>query len=154
MLAVHPSRVVLSIALVAGLASCAADFTITLRNRSTLAFVPYPVVTDPPPPHREADPANTLGNNAEVSIDPVGFNPLFYNEGTQIGLMLQLALDDDPPAVLVRIFQHSVAPGQEGSDPSAQPQLVDEVLFEPTAENLIFTVRPQGSGFPVEFEEN
>ena len=123
--------------LAALLASCGAgDYTLTLRNRTEVDLVPYPVVTTPPPPHREADPANTLAHDSEVQIDTTGFNPLFFHEGSMKGVVIQLGLDDDPAALRVVLFQYQVPPGQEGSDPALQPQELGASVYNPTKLNL------------------
>ena len=136
------------------LGSCASDYTITLRNRANVDMVPYPVVTTPPPPHRAADPANTLAHNQQTDVDPTGFNPLFFHAGSGTSVTFQLSLDTDPPQILIRIMQHQVPPGQEGTDPALQPQLADETLIEPTQLDLVFTIRGMGGGFPVDFSES
>ncbi|MEM7310800.1 MAG: hypothetical protein AAF682_29285 [Planctomycetota bacterium] len=134
-------------------ASCnSADYTLTLQNDSAVPLVPYPVVTTPPPPHREADPANTVAAGTSQAIEPTGFNPLYYQASRMLSLTLQLGLDQDPPAVLARVLRHAVEPGQEGADPALQPTLVGEQVFEPTELDLTFVVAP-GEGFPISMVE-
>ncbi len=59
------------------------DFTARLefQNRTATTMTPYPVVEEPPPPHREADPANNLLSGDSTAFDPAGMNPVFYAEG-------------------------------------------------------------------------
>ncbi len=129
------------------LSSCASgDYTIRIFNQTSEPLVPFPVVTTPPPPHREADPSNAVPPDGLGDIVPTGFNPMYYSPARNFSVLLQLGLDDDPPQILGRIFTHVVPPGQEGTDPALQPTLQAEELFEPTKLNLVFIV---GAGSPV-----
>ena len=140
--------------IVALLTSCAsADYTIRLSNDTTAKLIPYPVVTSPPPPHREADPANSVFAGHSKLLDPTGFNPLFYFDGRKVSLTWQFALDENPPTILVRTTQHQVPPGQEGNDPALKPTLVSEELFEPTKKDLNF-ILSFGTGVLIVLEES
>ena len=106
-----------------------------LRNQSGSELVPYPVVTDPPPPHRVADPGNAVPHNSATALDPQGFNPVFYTGGITDDskantLQLQFALDQEPYSILARTLHSHVAPDQETNDPSLQPILLHEVFAE------------------------
>ena len=137
-----------------GLMGCSAVYSIQLRNESTATVVPYPVVVDPPPPHREADPQGAVGPGVTASMDPTGFNPLYYAPGRELSLTFQFSLDLEPAQILVRLNSHVVEPGQEGTDAALQPTLVEEMLFEPIGKDLTFVL---GTGtandFPVVMEE-
>ncbi len=149
----HRSRLLASCLLALFATSCAGDYTIQLQNDTAGALVPYPVVTSPPPPHREADLASVVAVGSSRSIDPESFNPLFFSELRKISLTLQLSLDLDPPQILGRTMLHVVPPGQEGTDPALQPTQLEEMLFEPTSKNLTFVVAG-GEGFPISMVEN
>ena len=133
--------------LTAGLFLLTSCFTssLAIRNETPTALVPYPVVTSPPPPHREADPAASIAPNAEQEIDPEGFNPVYYAgpvDGTKPnGVFLGLALyHQDPPQIQYRIFHYAVAPGQEGTDPALQPTLLREDVLDLTDDDYVVRV--------------
>lgn len=135
------------------LAGCPDDFEVTLRNDSGATLVPYPVVTGPPPPHREADPAGAIAPGNSASIETADFNPLYYTEGRMLSLTVKLGLDQDPAQILVRLLEHQVPPGQELGDPALAPARRSEQLFEPTGTDLTLVVGV-GADFPVSLEEN
>jgi hypothetical protein len=142
------------VALAVSVSSCSEDYTVTLVNNGGIDLVPYPVVTSPPPPHREADPANAIPGGSSAPIDPGGFNPLYHHADSELGFIVQLALDDDPAQILVVLHRYTVPPGQEGTDPALQPVKLDEKLFEPTKKNITLTFERQGNAFPVQFSES
>ena len=127
------------------LQACSID-GIKLRNETQVSLIPYPVVTTPPPPHRESNPAGAIAPGANGKIDPTGFNPLFYSAQPVAltvanGLHIQFtSAGDEPQAVMARVFHHVVQPGQEGSDPAQQPVLLHEVFQEVPGGNILITV--------------
>ena len=143
------------------LTSC---FTSELRisNETMSPMVPYPVVTSPPPPHREADPSSTLGVGDIQTIDTGGFNPLYYASGItdpQIPNALFIGLDlhdADPPLIQHRLMHYPVPPGQEGTDPALQPIVIVDKVEEVPDKNLIINVfegpvdRSPGTGWKVQ----
>jgi len=133
--------------------SAGSGTSLTVVNATqSFSFVPYVVVNTPPPPHREADPAGTLAPGGTYAVDLGGFNPIFFDETRKNGIVLQLDLGGTPSAILVRLFDYQVPPGDEGTDPALQPTLLDERLFEATKSQLTLTI--QGGGdFPVKFSE-
>ena len=117
---------------VLALSVTSCDFTsdLTFRNVTGQTLTPYPVVTTPPPPHREADSAANISPGGTASIDPLGFNPVYYAAGitdpTQAnGVYLGLDLDDAAPFMIqFKVFHYRVPPGQAGHDPDKQPILL------------------------------
>lgn len=146
-------RYAVALAAVLAIGCDSDDYTITLVNDSNTDFVPYPVVTDPPPPHREADTANTLADGQQESFVPSGFNPAYYHAQSKRGFFLQLGLDDDPPQILFKLMQFVVPPGQEGTDPANQPTELYQELYEPQGTEITITVRRLVDNDPVEFSE-
>ena len=143
MLIAHRSRLALAgLVTLATLVTSCFSSGIRLINDTTQPLTPYPVVTDPPPPHREADPAGVVAPAASTALDPNGFNPVFYaaqsvsDQGPN-GLALSFALvDGDPKEILVRIMRYAVEPGQEGTDPALQPTVLREDIYEVEDEDL------------------
>ncbi len=135
-------------------AACADDYTVTVFNDSQIDFVPYPVVTTPAP-HREADPANTLGPGDQTQVDPGGFNLLYYHAASQRSIDIQFAFDQDPAQILARLTKHEVPPDQTPTSPAEQPTLLEEKVFEPAKFNLLLKLgRLAGGDFPVTLEES
>jgi len=131
----------------------ADDFTITLVNDSNSDLVPYPVVTDPPPPHSEVDAANTLSDGQQTSFVPAGFNPAYYHAESERGFFLQFALEDDPPQILFKLMKFVVPPGQEGNDPANAPTELYQEVFEPQGTEVTITVHRLVDNDPVDFSE-
>lgn len=122
--------------------SCFTSELILLNDTSDM-LTPYPVVTSPPPPHREADPANELPAGQTRAIDPDGFNPLFYTSAItdparanaiHIGLDLY---DQTPGQILYRLFHYPVPPDQVGTDPANQPILIKEGIEDVPDEDTV-----------------
>lgn len=116
-------------------AGCEFSSNITLRNQTPSHMTPYPVTTEPPPPHREADPANNVGPGHTTAIDPHGFNPVYYVSGITDpthanGIYIGLDLDDDPYMIQYKVFHYKVPPGQAGKDPAVQPILLKQGVTE------------------------
>ena len=149
---VHSLRRV-ALLLVAGLCACAEDYTVTLVNETDVPLVPYVVVTDPPPPHRAADAAGTIPPGGQASIDPTGFNTIYYAEQPGFGLAIQLSLDATPAEVLVRSMRHQVPPGDEAGDPLKAPMVLLDQHFEPQSTNFALIVRRTLEGLPVALED-
>ena len=136
---------------------CATDHIVTLRNNTGAPLTYCPVVTDPPPPHREV--SNTIidpGLRTEIDVD--GFNPLYWDPGSNLSVLVQLALTDDPPMLLAVILQHQVPPGQEGNDPALQPVKQAEYPYVVDTAgdemNVVIRAGAIASGIPVTFDEN
>ena len=112
-------------------------YTVTLRNLTSRVLQAYLVVTNPPPPHREHVPAMDIAGLDENTVDPNGFNPVFYTEGVQNptkpnGIYIGFALEFEPRLIQYRIFRFKVPPGQEGQDPALQPTVLNEQVVEVT----------------------
>lgn len=135
-------------------AGCSShDLVISLDNQTTVDLVPYPVVTAPPPPHRESDPANTLPAGSQVVLNHNGFNPLYYHADSKRGVVIQFDLASTPAQLFVRGFHYQVEPGKEGNDPALQPTSFMDWLFEISKDNVTLTLKPDGSRFLLEFSE-
>lgn len=144
-------------ALVLGLllASCQTyTSTLFLQNETSVDLVPYPVVTVPAPPHREADPSNTVPPNGRLEIDAEGFNPLFYTSSivdpaAPNALFVGLAFyGDDPPLIQIKLMHYVVPPGQEGTDPAKQPVVLRERIEEVNDEDLVIRLIQAPPGGP------
>ena len=141
-------RMLVLCAVAAVVLAAGCDFTsnITLRNRTSGVLTPYPVVTDPPPPHREADTANNIPETGAASIDPNGFNPVYYMAGVADpakanGVYIGLDLDGaDPMMIQYKVFHYRVPPGEAGHDPAKQPILLKSGVQEVEDVNLRITV--------------
>ena len=152
----------LAVSTVVLLVGCNFSSTLTLRNQLAVTLVPYPVNTTPPP-SREADPANSLGTFDTASIDPAGFNPVYYasgidNESRANGLFLGLdLLDADPLRVQFKVFHYKVPPGQAGSDPDLQPILLHQGIVDVDDVDQLIRVRtvitsPPPGGWQIDIE--
>ena len=142
------------LALLAVLCGCPSDtYTLTLANSTQSDLVPYPVVTTPPPPHREPDAANTLAHNDSTLVDVDGFNPLYYSPELKIGVVIQMDLLGEPPQLFVRAFDYAVAPDQV-TDEASQVTLREEMAFEITKTQLELNIGRTTNGFPVTFTES
>jgi hypothetical protein len=128
-------------------------FTLALENQTQMPMVPYPVVTNPPPPHRAEDAAGAVAARDRELIDISGFNPAYYQEKTKVGLLIQLALLDEPPVLLVVTYQYKVPPGQAGSDPTKQPIKLAEYFFSPTKEKILVRVEPLMNSLGISIRE-
>ncbi len=133
-------------------AACEFSSNIILHNRIEQTMTPYPVKTDPPPPHREADPANDITHQGSQAIDPHGFNPVYYVPGiTDValanGVYIGLDMDDAPYMIQYKIFHYRVIPGTAGHDPSKQPILLHQGVREVEDRNTAIIVR-LGAGVP------
>lgn len=127
--------------LLALLTACPSEkgYSLRLHNETGVELVPYVVVTAPgQPPARQADPANALPSGAFAEIDVDGFNPLYYSAARGHGLLLQMALDDEPPSLLARLLDYPAAPDALSS--GQQPTLIVEQAFEPPAKTITLTV--------------
>lgn len=133
------------------LPGCAPIKGIFLQNDTGSDLTPYPVVTNPPPPHREADPGSKVPAGGEGKIDPQSFNALYYAPGfTPPGpnpedvanaLNVQLPSDDDDPKfILARTFHYFAEPGQEGTQPDLQPKKLHEIFHEVNSEHVKITL--------------
>lgn len=143
------SRVIRCLAVPAVFLVAGCDFSsnITIRNQLAQTLVPYPVRETPPPPHREADPANSLELFDTAPIDPSGFNPVYYasgieNQSSANGLFIGLdSLDADPFHIQFKVFHYKVPPGEAGSDPDLQPILLHQGIVEVEDVNQLIRVR-------------
>jgi len=124
-------------------------YAVILRNLTQKHLEAYPVVVDPPPPHRERVAALDVPGLGERALDPNGFNPVYYTQGVQNpdkpnGIFLGFALEFPPRAIQYRIFHHVVPPGQEGVDPDLQPTMLGEGFVTVTwsADTLVEVDRP------------
>jgi hypothetical protein len=143
--------------LAAAMATTAGCFesNLTLRNGTGRTLTPYPVVSDPAPPHREADPAGNIENYGSASIDPFGFNPIYYvpgidDEDQPNGVYLGLDLEGAAPwHIQYKIFHYKVPPGEAGKDPDKQPILLNQGVEDVNNEDQLIRVhlltRPNGS---------
>jgi len=131
------------------------DFTSTLRLRNLTphTLTPYPVATDPPPPHRAADANGVVPRGGASPIDPAGYDPVFYAPGVTEpelanGLLIGLAnIDADPRQIQYRVFHYVVPPGRTGEDPALQPLLLHEgVVDVPDVDLTITVTQPTGAG--------
>ena len=125
------------------------DFTsgITFHNQTSRPITPYPFRLTPPPPHREADPANTVPASGSAPLDPNGFNPVFYvsavddvarANGIFIGFDF---VGENPHYVQYKVFHYKVPPGQAGTDPDNQPILFQNEIVEVENVDLSISVR-------------
>lgn len=139
-----PSRLASLVLALTCLASCSYDSILRLRNETGDDLVPYPVVTTPPPPHREALPAGTVPHQGEAVLDTKGFNPVYFQEGVvdldeANGLYLGFDLiDADPLLIQYKVFHYKVPPGTDGGDPTKQPILLHQGFEE--VEDLDLTI--------------
>ncbi len=128
------------------LASCTFSNSIRLRNKTNGDLVLYPVVTNPPPPHREASIINTIAKDDFGVLNHNAFNPVYYQAGIANpsrpnGLYLGFDLyDADPLVILYRVMHYVVPPGQEGNDPALQPIILEEDFVEVPDQNLVVRV--------------
>ena len=127
--------------------------TLRLRNLTPHTLTPYPVVTEPPPPHREPNANGVVPQGGTSPIDPAGFNPVFYapgvtEPGVANGVYLGLSLmESDPLRIQYRVFHYVVPPGQTGQDPGLQPLLLHEgVVDVPDADVTITVTQPTDIG--------
>ncbi len=121
--------IALLVALPALTGCSAADWSVEYENLTRVPLDYCVVVTTPPPPHREC--TRTLQVDKVADVDPTDFNPVIWDPVSKLGTIVQMALGDDPPAVLVRLYQFQVEPGADGGDPALQPSLIDEWFLEP-----------------------
>lgn len=143
--------------LAAAMATTAGCFesNLTLRNVTGHTLTPYPVVSDPPPLHREADTAGDIENHGSASINPFGFNPVYYvpgidDEDQPNGVYIGLDLDGAAPwYIQYKIFHYKVPPGEAAKDPDKQPILLDQGVEDVNNEDQLIRVRalmnPDGS---------
>ena len=133
---------------------CAFSSGLEIRNLTGRTLTPYPLRTTPPPPRREADPTNDIVGGGIASIDPLGFNPVYYNANiTELdrtnGLFLGLQLDDEPYRIQFKLFHYRVPPGEAGTDPALQPILLHQGIEDVSDENLrIIVTRSTPLGEP------
>ena len=121
------------------------DARLGLRNDTPDLLVPYPVVTNPPPPHRmQADSPVFSGQLVEIDIE--GFNPLFFapyitdpNRPNAVFVGLALATDD-PPLLQWQLLHYAFPPDQVGSDPAKQPVVLRAETVEVPNEDLVLRV--------------
>ena len=95
MISTHTNRVPISCMILALLtmAGCPFSSKLTLRNETGMTLTPYPVVTTPPPPHREADSANQIPTNGSAEIDNHKTREFkVHRRGTKPKKRLRLAL--------------------------------------------------------------
>ena len=85
-----------------------------------------PVVTDPPPPHRVVS-STTVTDGNRIEIDTEEFNPVFYDKNSMMGVHVQIGLEDDPPAILVRVLQYTGPPDMSG--PATRPDPITRTGF-------------------------
>jgi len=112
------------------LASCGGEgYQLTIRNETGGTLFHAPVITDPPPPQRILS-TTTVATGFRYEIATDDFNPVFFHKPSQLGIHVQFDWASDPPPVLVRIYQHVVAPGAEGNDPALQPTKLSETYYE------------------------
>jgi hypothetical protein len=128
------------------IAGCPFSSNLRLLNQSGHTLTPYPVVTDPPPPHREADTAHPIAPSGSQPIDPAGFNPVYYTTGVTDqskanGLYIGLDLEDAPLMIQYKTFHYKVPPGQAGKDPALQPILLHSGVEEVQNVDLRIVVR-------------
>lgn len=122
---------IVSLGIAGTLCGCSSlSSKLVLQNATGKTLTAYPVVTSPPPPHREA--STKIPNLDRYRIDPAGFNPVFYTPGVTDttkanGLYIGLP-GDEPFQILYRVFHYRVAPGDEGHDPALQPILLHEAI--------------------------
>jgi len=141
-------------ALLALLCGCPSEtYTLTLVNSTQAPLVPYPVVTDPPPPHREADPAGTLAHGDSAAIDVDAFNPLYYGPESGLAVLVQMDLRPEDGELLVRVLEYQVPP-DEVTDEAAQVTLIEENVFAVTGTTLELDVGRSADGFPVVFSQS
>ena len=137
-------RTLLALAVLLSLSSCFSS-RLGLRNETTAPLVPYPVVTDPPPPHREqGSPILLPGQITEIDIE--GFNPLFYAQSVTdparpnavfVGLALYA---EEPPLLQWRLLHYPVPPDAVGANSAQQPTVLREEAMEVPDEDLVLRV--------------
>jgi hypothetical protein len=137
---------------------CAApEHTLSLKNNSGAALTYCPVETSPPPPHRVVS-TTVVDPTMRFQIDTEGFNPVFWDSVSNLGLAVQIGLELEPPEILVRVFQYQVPPGAEGADPALQPQHIADYYYEvdPATDKVKIVVRVGDVALqlPVEILEN
>lgn len=144
----------------AALCSCADDSaardegsTVTLVNETGALLVPYEFVAGTPP-RREADPAGTVPPGGRTSIDPAGFDTLYYADEPKLGFAIEFALDATPARVTVRSARYQVPPGAAASDPALAPLALLDQSFHPRSETFALVVRRTLEGLLVALEEN
>lgn len=135
---------------------------LAIRNETQSQWVPFPVVTSPLPPHREANPAKTILVGKQQAIDPEGFNPIYFasdvsDPSLPNAIFIGLALHaNDPPQIQHKLMHYPVPPGQEGTDPGLQPIVIVDKIHEVPDENTVIRVfegpvdREPGFGWKVE----
>lgn len=133
------------------------DYTLFVQNDTTVPLTFMDVVTDPPPPHREA--TRVLAAGLEAQIDLPDFNPLFWDPVSKLGCIIQIGVDQDDKFtdVLVRVYQYQVEPGQEGTAPGLQPTLIDEVYYSVDPDEDLLALRVKAgdvaANMPIEIKQ-
>jgi len=140
------------------LAACATDHKLYLKNNTGVPLTYCPVVTQPPPPHRTVS-SQVVAATGHFEIDIDGFNPVFWDPVSKLGVQVQMALADDPALILAVVLQYKVPPGAEGTDPALQPVALHEYPYEVDTEDDRYTIVVRAGaisdqGLPVTFVEN
>jgi hypothetical protein len=139
-------RIAGAVAATGMLTACTYDSELLLENLSGHALTPYPVHTEPPPPHRAEDAENVVPVWDARPIDPEGFNPVYYATGiedeTQAnGLYLGLDLVNTTDYMIhYRVLHYRVPPGQAGTNPALLPIVLAEGVADVTNVNYRVTV--------------
>lgn len=99
---------------------------IFVKNATRQHLEARPVGTDPAPPHRAHVAAQDIGAQSEGTIEPDGFNPVFYlpavqNPSKPNGVFLGLALSDDPPVTSTSCCDTTRLRGRRGRIPRSSP---------------------------------
>lgn len=132
-------------------AGCPFSSKIFVKNSTLVSLTPYPVKSEPPPPHRAADLAGSIGQGGTAEIDPHGFNPVYYQAGVTDptkanGLYIGLDMDDTPYVIQYKVFHYKVPPGEAGKDPAKQPILLHSGVVEVSNVDTQVTISTE---FPV-----
>ena len=121
-----------------------AAWTITLHNETGQTLTFYDVNTIPPPSRL---PAGTVPNSGTFNIDPAGFNTVFaWDAGISMtgtapnGFFIGFDLSTDPGFIQYKRFHYKVTPGTPGTDPTLQPILLQQEIFEVAEGDIDITV--------------
>ena len=137
------------------LTGCASSYTVGLRNDTGADLTFCPVLSDPPPPHRVVS-TRSIPDGVREQIKGDGFNPVYWDPLSNMGIQVQFDLDGDPAFILVRVMQYVVPPGSEGNDPAQQPTLVQEFLLDvvTSQKNIGISAGPIGASIPITFSQS